>query len=123
MAQGLEALALVIGWLGVPVGYAALAMRVGGSRLEADFQPWERVTPLAVSFSFMVEAHSPGAKRSLQQQVTDRACSRGTGWEHCSRSHTGLLDRVLLTQSHINACAFFPPGSIELGLLLVMWLI
>lgn len=28
MAQGLEALALVIGWLGVPVGYAALAMRV-----------------------------------------------------------------------------------------------
>lgn len=55
MAQGLEAPALVMGWLGVPVGYAALAMRVGGSRLEAGFQPWERVTPLAVSFSFMVQ--------------------------------------------------------------------
>lgn len=27
----------------------------GGSRLEAGFQPWERVTPLAVSFSLMVQ--------------------------------------------------------------------
>lgn len=55
MAQGLEAPALVMGWLAVPVGYAALAMRVGGSRLEAGFQPWEWDTPLAVSSSIMVQ--------------------------------------------------------------------